>query len=462
MAYGEKRNDGPNGWRARYKKPNGTWGTRSGFSSEKAATDWGDEQEALIRRSMWIDPIDAQTPYGDFAQEWLDAVKSRLSPGTVVKYQSYLDNQLFPQWEDWPVIGIFNGYIEIEKWLSEVHEEYAESTVASVFSTFSTTLGAAVRARMIPANPCAGVRVTSGDFEIERLVAAPVHGLRAAMRLYETGLGLSGFTLCLADLYTGARWSELVGQQRHEYDDVTKAIRIKEPLKEVNGKVTKGSDLAVSLVTPEEPAVTTGRRKKVNRSGRTKTPAGTRWVDLPPSIAVFYELLMNGHDGAFVFSSAEGHPMRRSNFRQRYWRSAWDGVDVDYPQSRTHVPPILADFTFHEGRHTHSTWMIEDGIPEVARRARLGQKMKGIARTYDHVTPVMRQQILDGLELRWAASLAGLTASERRRLVQWFPHLEDQAWSRLGDEETKIVSHSSPIDLGRQQKTLTSAETRAL
>jgi len=293
---------------------------------------------------------------------------------------------------------------------------------------------------MIPANPCAVVRVTSGDFEIERLVTAPVHGLRAAMRLYETGLGPSGFTLCLADLYTGARWSEVVGRQRHEYDAVTKAIRIKEPLKEVNGKVTKGGDLAVIQVAPEGPAVTTGRRKKANRSGRTKTPAGTRWVELPPSIAVFYELLMNGHDGAFVFSSAEGHPLRRSNFRQRYWRSAWDGVDVDDPQSRTHLPPILAGFTFHEGRHTHSTWMIEDGIPEVARRARLGQKMKGIARTYDHVTPVMRQQVLDGLELRWAASL---TVSERRRLVQWFPHLEDQAWSRLGTKKPR----SSPIRL---------------
>jgi hypothetical protein len=33
--------------------------------------------------------------------------------------------------------------------------------------------------------------------------------------------------------------------------------------------------------------------------------------------------------------------------------------------------------------------LTEDGIPEVARRARLGQKMKGIARVYDHVTPAM-------------------------------------------------------------------------
>ena len=38
------------------------------------------------------------------------------------------------------------------------------------------------------------------------------------MRLYELGLGKSGFVLCLMDFHTGARWGELVGRQRHEYD----------------------------------------------------------------------------------------------------------------------------------------------------------------------------------------------------------------------------------------------------
>jgi hypothetical protein len=41
--------------------------------------------------------------------------------------------------------------------------------------------------------------VTNGEFDIERLVATPAQALRAAMRLYELGLGLSGFVLCLMD-----------------------------------------------------------------------------------------------------------------------------------------------------------------------------------------------------------------------------------------------------------------------
>lgn len=72
---------------------------------------------------------------------------------------------------------------EIEKWASELHEDYADPTIATIFATFSTILNVAVRARLIPANPCFGIRVTSGKFATERLVASPVQVLRAAMRL---------------------------------------------------------------------------------------------------------------------------------------------------------------------------------------------------------------------------------------------------------------------------------------
>jgi hypothetical protein len=69
------------------------------------------------------------------------------------------------------------------------------------------------------------------------------------------------------------------------------------------------------------------------------------------------------------------------------------------------------------------TGLDEDRVPEVGRRARLGQKMKGMGRIYDHVTPEMRRQIIEVLEARWLASLAALRPGERARLVSWFPHV---------------------------------------
>ncbi|TCO55693.1 integrase [Actinocrispum wychmicini] len=287
-----------------------------------------------------------------------------------------------------------------------------------------------------------------GEYAPERLVASPVQGLRAAMRLYESGLGLGGFTLCLLDLYTGGRWSELAGQQKHEYDQLHRAIGIRAPLKEVGGVLTKYGR-PVTEVAAIAPPPRQRQQGAAARKGRTKTPAGTRWVQLPPSIAVFYEQLMDSHNHPFVFTTPEGHPWRRSNFRNRYWRPAWDGVSADSPNATDHLPAVLPWFTFHEGRHTHATWLTEDGVPEVARRARLGQKMKGIARVYDHVTDAMRHQVNDALEARWTAGLLALTATERARLTDWFPHLGPvitKLMIEYRDGKEELIPISSPFD----------------
>jgi integrase len=161
----------------------------------------------------------------------------------------------------------------------------------------------------------------------------------------------------------------------------------------LGGKVFKSGVQALHVA--EQPtAVACGQSRRTrSKKGRTKTPAGTWLVELPPSIAVFYEELLESHRHPFALCTPEGKPWRRSNFRQRYWRPAWDGQNLDEPYADDHIPPILPWFTFNEGRHTHATWLAEDGVPEVARRARLGQKMKGIARVYDHVTPAMRRMV---------------------------------------------------------------------
>ena len=114
MARGQEE-PGTGEWRARYKRPDGTWGSRSGFPTKKAAEEWGLEQEALIRRNLWLDPRDGETRFDDFAEEWLAAVAPRLEVNTVAKYRSFLDTQLLPQWKAWPLIAIFSGYVEVER-----------------------------------------------------------------------------------------------------------------------------------------------------------------------------------------------------------------------------------------------------------------------------------------------------------------------------------------------------------
>lgn len=120
-----------------------------------------------------------------------------------------------------------------------------------------------------------------------------------------------------------------------------------------------------------------------------------------------------------VFTGRRGAALRRGNFRSRFWRPAWDG-DPDNAQAWLRAP-ILPGFTFNEGRHTHRTWLAEDGIPEVARAARLGHRMPGMASVYEHVTPAMKTQVLAALEKRWQASVHALSPDERLRLMEMEP-----------------------------------------
>lgn len=126
---------------------------------------------------------------------------------------------------------------------------------------------------------------------------------------------------------TGARWGELVGQQRHEYDAERRGIEIRAPLEEVGGKVHKGG-LRLTTITP---MAVSGRRPGAGTPGPRRAGRNSCRVSV---------------------------------------RGAATGSGVGEQR-----PPILSTFTFHEGRHTHSTWLTEDGIPEVARRARLGPPM---------------------------------------------------------------------------------------
>ena len=52
---------------------------------------------------------------------------------------------------------------------------------------------------------------------------------------------------------------------------------------------------------------------------------------------------------------------------RRVWRPAVDGT--------ASTGPILEGMHFHDTRHTHKTWLIDDDIPEIAQARRLGHRL---------------------------------------------------------------------------------------
>ncbi|HXA58743.1 MAG TPA: hypothetical protein VNW94_06225, partial [Streptosporangiaceae bacterium] len=217
--------------------------------------------------------------------------------------------------------------------------------------------------------------------------------LRAALRMYDL-MGYLGFVLTLMNAYTGARWSELISQKPGLYDPEGKRIPVRHPIREAAGRFEEAP--------------------------RPKSPAGRRAIQLPPFLAIIYEALLEDSRHRLVFTGQRGAVLRRSNFTRRFWRPAWDGdpdntaPDNTAPDKR--APAVLTGFTFHEGRHTHPTW-----LADVARAARLGHKLPGMADVYEHVTPAMEKAVRDALTRRWKQSVRQLTDTERQHLAEIVP-----------------------------------------
>lgn len=129
--------------------------------------------------------------------------------------------------------------------------------------------------------------------------------------------------------------------------------------------------------------------------GPPKTPAAVRDILLPPFLVDLLRQHLADHDHPHVFLGRDGGFHRRSNFHRRTWRPATNGDPT------RGIPPVITGMHFHDLRHSHKTWLIEDGVPEVAQAKRLGHRLPGVRGIYSHVTAVVEQRLVDGLQARW-------------------------------------------------------------
>jgi integrase len=83
--------------------------------------------------------------------------------------------------------------------------------------------------------------------------------------------------------------------------------------------------------------------------------------------------------------------------------SADGNLHVAHPRVRTQ--PIKPGLVFHGLRHSHKTWMIADGIPEVGQARRLGHKLPDkIEETYSHVADEAETRLITALNTRWTTA----------------------------------------------------------
>lgn len=361
MAWVEKRGDG---FRVRYRLDDGTIFTENRFATRNEADNRAADVESDQRRRQFTDPRLAQTTIDEWIRTWSEA--HLVSDTTWAVYDSHLRNHILPRWSG-AALGDIQR-MQVKGWVNKtLRKSLGDKTIKDVIVLFSMILGEAVDEGYIGANPCRKLRITFNDGP-ERPHASPDEIDAIAARMApDDGL------MTITAAYTGMRWGELAGLQWiRTYLDDNPRIEIDPEfgaLHEISGKLELGPP---------------------------KTPASARPVHLPPFLTdLLAQHRERNPDARFVFTGADGGLRRRSNFRQRVWLPALTGNE------KLGWGPIQPGMHFHDLRHTHKTWLIEDRVDRVVQLQRLGHMSRDVADTYSHVTPTMTEAMLAALQTRW-------------------------------------------------------------
>jgi integrase len=274
------------GFRVRYRLPDGSVPSETGFASYRVAADVESEQ----RTGAFVDPRLAQTCVGEWVRRWSEAHDA--GAGTWAKYDSHLRNYILPRFGEVELGEI--GRMTVKAWAKSLRRSLAEPIVQDVVSLFSTIMKEAVDEGLIAANPCRRLRINAGVGD-ERPVATPGQVLLIAGRAR-----FMDRVVMIMAAYGGVRWGELAGLQWHRVDLDSGQLSI-------DAKDAARSRWNVDVGTP-------------------KTKASVRTVHLPPFLVELFAELRHSHPGArYVFTAAEGGWHRRANFRRRVWLPAVAG-----------------------------------------------------------------------------------------------------------------------------------------
>ncbi|WP_431999262.1 hypothetical protein [Streptomyces sioyaensis] len=407
MAYAEKRvstaknSKNKVSWRVKYKKPDGSEGSESGFPTKKTAIDWGREQEAAIRAGRWIDPDLARKHFGAWAREWMKAKPKR--GATIDKRWNLLQQHILPRWEHTPLIA-FNWF-EVDAWQQSLRCD-EETTAGHCVSLMSSILTGAVDAKHITVNPLFGRRRTRATGSVaaaakpkvkktpEEKWASPEVVLQIAERLGPVN-GLHMLTTA----FTGLGWGE--GAALHRRNTL---LARQQPY---DGGVFTCPIIRVDAEVGEL-AEYTGRDAHGKRTGLVlqleppKNKTRARDIDVPPFLARLLRYHLDDWPHGQVFCTPNGKLWRRSNFGRSVLRPAADGRDalptVKGHKARSAWEPIMTGLTVRDLRHTHDTYQDQIGVKPALAFEQAGHARPGIKAVYQHPTPAMRRERLDGLE----------------------------------------------------------------
>lgn len=386
----ERHGNGEFPYRVKYRigtKPDGSpdYKRDYGFADAKSAREHGLAQEADIRRGQWHDERKGQLTLDQYWKKWVAGYDT--SDRNLRVREAHYNNHLKPRWGNTALNEI--DALDVAAFDKEKHKALSRGYADGIMELLRMMMDDAAFAGLIRVTPVRA-RSRRGTKEPQKKRPAIITDIPTVMAVCAR-LPAPDVLMVLMILFTGMRWGEAIGVRRSLLDLYPA----------VGGQPAWG----LYTVDPEIGAV--HERRGGQRFFAWPKEHKGRVIQLPPflveKLLAHLDTFPEERDLLWVDSS--GNPFNRSNYNDRRWRPACDGWDGwDAAQGRRALlpaPAVAEGLVTHDLRHTHKTWLADDGCEPVARDERLGHATPGMDGVYIHVTPRMRQKILNVLQARW-------------------------------------------------------------
>jgi integrase len=339
------------GYQVRYYGPDGRIRAKT-FAARAEAVEFSNQTEADIGRGSWLDPKLAATPLSEYVSDYLKA-SLHWRPNTRIKVQGHLENYVLAAFGDFPIGDI--RPTDVREWVVALNEHgLAPATVRGIYSSLSRVMNQAVIDGLIVRSPCIGISLPQNKVQRELVFL----DARQVARLADA-IPPRYRALIFTAAYTGMRWGELAALKVKNVDLLKGSIRVIEAATEVSGHLIEGP---------------------------TKTGTA-RAISLPRFLCqMLVDHLAQYPSKGHLFTSLEGHPLRRNFYRRHF-----------VPAVKTAGLPD--GVRFHDLRHTCAALLIAQGAHPKEIQDRLGHSTIRVTfDRYGHLFPSLDERLRDGLD----------------------------------------------------------------
>lgn len=247
-------------------------------------------------------------------------------------------------------------------------------SISNAHGLLSSVMASAVVESHIETNPCYRMRLPRSREEERREERFLTHEEYARL---EAAIREDMRPVLVTMFGTGLRWSELTALEVRDVRTTARPPSL---------RVTKAWK-----ATPGQP----------KRIGPPKSAKSRRTVMLPDQVVAALAPLLDRPGDARLFVGAHGSPLHHGSWRARVWVPACITAGLATSASPFDGPRI------HDARHTHASWLLEQGATLEQVQDQLGHESILVTRkVYGHLQPAMRQSLAEAATRAMAAPIA--------------------------------------------------------